>query len=89
MKSAYEKAMERLEQESGPTKKLSDEQRETLAEIDRKFDAQIAEQRLHYDGKIATAASPDEYEKLNLELTTTLQSLEDKREREKQAVWDA
>ena len=89
MKSAYEKAMERLEQESGPTKKLSDEQRDALAEIDRKFDAQIAEQKLHYEGKIAAATTADVYDQLKIELTTTLQSLEDKREREKQAVWDA
>lgn len=86
MKSAYERAMERLEQESGPLKKLSDEQRQAIAEIDKKFDAKIAEQRLHYEGRIAGAA-PDERQALMEELSTTLAGLESKREKEKEEIW--
>ena len=46
MKSAYEKAMERLEAERGAVRKLSDEQKVRIAEIDRKFDALVAEKTL-------------------------------------------
>ena len=34
MKSAYELAMERLEKESGPSKKLTDEQKASIADIE-------------------------------------------------------
>ena len=89
MKSAYEKAMERLEQESGPSKSLSEEQRDAIGEIDRKYDAQAAEQKMHYDGELAQAVTPEAIEQLQAERATSLQSIEDRREREKQAVWDA
>ncbi|MDA0321114.1 MAG: hypothetical protein O2923_00145 [Verrucomicrobia bacterium] len=42
MKSAYELAMERL----GGETQYTDEQKEQLAELDRKFDAKVAELKL-------------------------------------------
>ncbi len=54
MKSAYELAMERLEKEQ-PTAKLTDAQREAIAEVGKKFEAQIAERELFLDGEIAKA----------------------------------
>ena len=62
MKSAYEKAMERLEKESGPTGKLSDEQRNQIAEIDRKFDALVAEHKLSSEHKARAATTAAELE---------------------------
>ena len=45
MKSAYELAMERLE-ESEPSVKISEEQRDEIAAIDDKFKAKVAEKEL-------------------------------------------
>ena len=42
MKSAYELAMERLEKEKGPAKKLNDDQRAEIAEIENKYEADAA-----------------------------------------------
>ncbi|GMW00108.1 MAG: hypothetical protein AMXMBFR84_12460 [Candidatus Hydrogenedentota bacterium] len=87
MKSAYELAMERLEKEKGPTKKLSDSQKFAIAEIDRKYDAKVAEKKLQFDTKIAAAAFA-EVEGIRTELSSALNDIEDKREREKEAVWN-
>jgi len=54
MKSAYELAMERLE-ESEPEVKLTDEQKAELAAIDGKFKAKIAERELFLDDLIRKA----------------------------------
>ncbi len=86
MKSAYELAMERLERESGPTKKLNDEQRERIAEIDTRCDAEAAQVRLKYEQQIAAAPGPERQE-LEEQLRQALQEVEDKREKEKDAVW--
>jgi len=88
MKSAYELAMERLEKESGPTRKLTDEQKAQVAEIDRLYDAKAAEAKITYEQKIASAANPEELERIQAELASTLTSLEERREREKNAIWN-
>ncbi|MCH1409446.1 MAG: hypothetical protein L7V87_10465 [Verrucomicrobiales bacterium] len=54
MKSAYELAMERLE-ESEPEVKLTDEQKAELAAIDDKFKAKIAERELFLNDLIRKA----------------------------------
>ena len=56
MKSAYELAMERLQQEdpdSGVS--LTQEQKEALAEVDRKFQAKIAEREVFLNKQLAEA----------------------------------
>lgn len=88
MKSAYELAMERLEAESGPTKKLTDEQKEQIAEIERKFDARVAEVKLEFDAKFGTADFESQ-PLLQDQLVHELASLEEKREQQKEAVWGA
>jgi len=88
MKSAYELAMERLEKESGPTRKLNEEQKRAISEIDKTYDARIAEQNIDFDARIASAPF-EEQPNLREELANTIASLEEKREREKQAIWDA
>ena len=87
MKSAYELAMERLNQDRGPEKSLNDDQRARIAEVDKKFDARIAEEKLGAESRIA-AAGFEEATKIREALTAELASLEEHREREKQAIWD-
>lgn len=88
MKSAYEIAMERLEAESGPSKKLNEEQKARIAEIDRKYDALIAEEKLTFDTKSPTVP-PEEHEALHARMAEAVASLEEKRERQKQEIWDS
>ena len=87
MKSAYERAMERMEAEAGPTKKLSDDEKERIAEIDNRHNATIAELKLAYDTKLASAPY-EEAETLQKELTSELAALEQKREEAKGAIWN-
>lgn len=89
MKSAYELAMERLEKASGPTKKLSDAQKAEIAEIEKNYDAKIAETKLSFEERFNTAASAEEFEALRAELAGQIDALETNREKEKETVWDA
>jgi len=54
MKSAYELAMERLEQQT-PTVKLTEHQKTEIAEIDATFKAKIAEREVFLRDQIAKA----------------------------------
>ncbi|MFP4191453.1 MAG: hypothetical protein ACLFU6_05205 [Candidatus Hydrogenedentota bacterium] len=87
MKSAYEKAMEKLEEESGPLKKLSDEQREQIAAIEKKYDAQAAETRLNYEQRIASA-DRGEAERLKAHMQDELAKIEELREQKRQTIWN-
>ncbi len=87
MKSAYEKAMERMEKRFGPTQSLSDEQRAAIAEIEKKYDAEIARVTLDLETRIAQAASPNEAEAAAAELRAERQRLDEKRAAEKDAIW--
>ncbi len=51
MKSAYELAMERLEKKA-PTKKLTDEQKVQIAEINSLYGSKIAEKETFLQGEI-------------------------------------
>ncbi len=86
MKSAYERALEKLERESGPTKKLTDEQRERIAEIDTRYDAEVAQARLKYEQQMTGASGPERQE-LEEQMRQTLQEIEAKRAQEKDTVW--
>ena len=86
MKSAFELAMSRLEKES-PTRKLTDEQKSQLAEIDAEINAKIAERRLFLDKEIRKAAAdPLAESQLRKQLSTEIARLEEKREAEKEKV---
>jgi len=89
MKSAYELAMERLEKAQGPSKKLTDAQRERIAEIERQYEAKIAEEKLTYQSRMADAASVEERNTLQSELADRLQTLQSDCNKEKDAVWKA
>ena len=52
MKSAYELAMERL---GGEIREYTDEQKGRLAEIDRKYDAKIAQVKLDAENQLRAA----------------------------------
>lgn len=63
MKSAYELAMERLNKVS-PSVKLSAMQKKSLAELDSKYAAKIAERELALKDEMARAAANGEFEKV-------------------------
>ena len=88
MKSAYERAMEKLEAEAGPSKKLSDDEKALLAEIDMQLDAKIAELKLAYDAKL-TAVAYDEAQTLQKELADEIASLNRQHEEEKNTIWNS
>ena len=88
MKSAYELAMERLDKESGPAKKLSDDQKARIADIEKKYDAKVAELRLDYDAQMQGAPSLEDLDKLKAEMAGKLTALEADRDKEKDAVWN-
>jgi len=80
--------MEKLKKTHGDSKTLSDAQREEIAEIDKKYEAQLAEQRLTFDAKISTAP-PEEVPKLKEDLADVITGIEAKRKTEKEAIWDS
>ena len=77
MKSAYELAMEKLEQ-SNPQPKLSDEQRRLIAAIEDKFKARIAEKEVFLGDQITKAMAGGQYEEVS--------ALEEQRSREVQRL---
>ena len=88
MKSAYEIAMARLEKESGPTKKLTDEQKAQVAEIERRYAAKLAEQKLAFEPQIESAESPEQRSELQARLAEETAALEAERDKAKTSVWD-
>ena len=61
MKSAYELAMERLNKTS-PPQKLSDQQKQELAELDSRYAAKAAEREIFLQGQMQSAAAKGDYE---------------------------
>ena len=85
MKSAYELAMERLNQ-SEPEIKLTNEQREQLAAIDEKFKAKMAERELFLTDLIKKATLEGNYlelQELETQKTREISSLKEECESEK------
>lgn len=87
MKTAYELAMERLEAASGPTRKLNKDEKAALAEIDSKYDAQIAAFRFDYEAQIAAATTHESYFALKEEMAREINAAEDRRTQAKDAIW--
>jgi len=92
MKSAYELAMERL-QESDPDKKpVTDEMRKALAAIDEKFDAKIAERKIFLTQKLATASANQDMQEVELiekQISNEKARLEEEREEAKDKIRNA
>jgi len=89
MKTAYELAMERLEKASGPTRKLSNAQKARIAEIEKIYDAKIAETKLAGESEMLSADSMEVLNKFRQGLADAIASIEERREKEKEAVWNA
>lgn len=88
MKTAYELAMERLNK-TAPTVKLTDEQKQQLAELDSKYAAKLAERELFIKGELAQAVAKGDYtamEQLEKQLTSDRRSLQAELEEKKDQV---
>jgi hypothetical protein len=86
MKSAFELAMSRLEKDS-PTKKLTDDQKRRLGEVDEEIKAKIAEKKVFLEGEIAkSAGDPATEEQLRKQLAMEIARLEEKREDKKRKI---
>jgi len=86
MKSAVELAMSRLNKEA-PIRKLTDEQKQRIAEIDSEITAKIAEKKLFLDGEIAKSAGDSlAQDELRRQLAGEIARLEEKREEKKEKV---
>ena len=82
MKSAFELAMERLG--GGPIKQYTAEQKEQLAEIDREFDARIAQVKL--SSVASEGETPEQRQAREDGVTAEIRRLEEKREDRKEAL---
>lgn len=88
MKSAFEIAMERLDQQSGPTPKLSDAEKASIAEIESLYASKIAEARLDFENQLGAAQSYEAHERVRNEMAEALSRLEEKRDNEKNSIWE-
>jgi hypothetical protein len=85
MKSAYELAMERLQQKA-PSVVLTDEQKQQIAEIESTFKARIAERELFLKDQINKAEGAgniEEAESLQKQLTIDVRRLQEEAESKK------
>jgi hypothetical protein len=88
MKSAYELAMERLQQTS-PSLSLTEEQKKELAEIDSKYRAKIAEKELFLNDQIRKAqvdGKVDDMDSLQKQLASDVRRLQEECEASKEKM---
>jgi hypothetical protein len=88
MKTAYELAMERLNK-TAPAKKLTDEQKRQLAELDSIFAAKIAERELMLNAELEKAENTGDVEaieQLRKQLASERRKFENEREEKKEAI---
>jgi hypothetical protein len=88
MKSAYELAMERLQQTS-PSLSLTDEQKKELAELDSKYQAKIAEKELFLNEQIRKAQAEgkvEEIDSLQKQLVSEVRRLQEECETKKEKL---
>ena len=88
MKSAYELAMERLQQ-SSPSLSLTEEQKKELAEIDSKYRAKIAEKELFLRDQIRkaqTEGKADDIDSLEKQLASDVRRLQEECEASKEKM---
>lgn len=89
IKTAYELAMERLEQKSGRTAALSEEQKKALAEVDAQVRARLAEVEILWDQKLAAAraqGNEEEVVQLSEQRQTEIRRARDRGEAEKEKI---
>jgi len=88
MKSAYELAMERLQQTS-PSLSLTEEQKKELAEIDSKYRAKMAEKELFLKDQIRKAQTDgkaDDIDSLEKQLASDVRRLHEESEAAKEKL---
>jgi len=88
MKSAYELAMERLNKQA-PAAKLTAAQKASLAELDSRYKAKVAEREIGLQDAITQAAGKGDFEemtKLQSQLTDEKKKLAAELEEKKEAV---
>ena len=88
MKSAYELAMERLNQ-TAPAVKLTGAQKAELAELDSKYAAKSAEREIALKDEMAKVSAAGDFEKaeaLRQQLASERRKLQAEREEKKDAV---
>ncbi len=86
MKSAYELAMERLNK-TGPSVKLTAEQKKAIAEIDSVYSARVAEREIFLKSEIQKSAAKGDFEaveQLQRQLVSERKKLELEKEEKKQ-----
>lgn len=92
MKSAYELAMERLDQtDPSSQKSLTDEQKSRLAEIDLLYKGKLAEREIFLQQKLEAAlasGNAEEAEQMRSQIASEKARLEEERESEKDRVRD-
>lgn len=92
MKSAYELAMERLDQAAPKEAPLSAAQKKQLAEIDTRFQGKLAEREIFLKQKLNEAlatGNADEADQLRRQIASERTRLEEEREDEKNRVRQA
>ena len=88
MKSAYELAMERLQQAS-PSLSLTEEQKKELAEIDSKYRAKIAEKELFLSEQVRKAQAEgkaDDIDSLQKQLASEVRRFQEECEAKKEKL---
>lgn len=90
MKSAYELAMERLDASDGePSKALTDEQKNRLAEIDNLYKSKIAEREVFLKSTLVQAQMSQKWEEVELmekQISSERVRLEEERDEKKEKV---
>ena len=84
MKSAFELAMERL---GGAARQYTSEQKERFNEIDREFDAQLAQVKLQAQAeRQKVLGEPEKLKEVDDRLAGDLRRLEERREAKKESL---
>lgn len=88
MKSAYELAMERLQQQA-PSKPLTEAQKAELADLESLFKSRIAQLEIEIGDEIQSAQASEDYaqvDELRARLTTQKARLEEEKDARKENV---
>jgi hypothetical protein len=78
--------MERMREEVGEVKQLTDEQKAKAAEIDKRFEAEIAQVKMDGESR-AAAADPVAAQEILKEMAVQVAELEGRCESEKERLW--
>ncbi|MEO0453117.1 MAG: hypothetical protein AAFY98_03135 [Verrucomicrobiota bacterium] len=90
MKSAYERAMEKLGSSDQPS--LNEDQKKQIAEVNSKFEAKIAERKTFLESKIQSAHASGQMEEaaeLESGLQRDLATIREEWDFAKKKIWDA